>query len=93
MRIGIENKINKTQVLHCSNPSIVYCRFLEMVFLSKNPELNAKTFRLLLEKLLSKADGTKKKLLLVLDNARYHHVKILQPWLESLADILYLIRQ
>ncbi|MDR2651893.1 MAG: transposase, partial [Prevotellaceae bacterium] len=30
------------------------------------------------------------KILLVLDNARYHHAKILQPWLDSVSDILEL---
>ena len=32
----------------------------------------------------------KKKILLVLDNARYHHAKMLQPWLEYVFDVLEL---
>ena len=57
---------------------------------------DAETFRLFLEKLLREAeigrkeDGRKKKILLVLDNARYHHAKILQPWLEEVSDLLEL---
>jgi transposase len=57
---------------------------------------NAETFRLFLIKLLlnakvgKKKDGKKKKILLVLDNARYHHAKILQPWLEEVSDLLEL---
>ncbi|GAP71692.1 transposase [Candidatus Symbiothrix dinenymphae] len=62
----------------------------------QNEEFNATTFQLFLEKLLLKAEvgkkvnGTKKKLLLVLDNAKYHHAKILQPWLESVSEVLEL---
>jgi hypothetical protein len=57
---------------------------------------NAETFRLFLMKLLIEAevgrkkDGRKKKILLVLDNARYHHAKILQTWLEEVSDLLEL---
>jgi hypothetical protein len=35
-------------------------------------------------------DGSKKKILLVLDNARYHHAKILQPWLKEVGCLLEL---
>jgi len=62
----------------------------------ENETFDAKTFRLFLEKLLREAevgrnkDGKKKKILLVLDNARYHHAKILQPWLEEVSDLLEL---
>jgi transposase len=34
--------------------------------------------------------GKKRKILLVLDNAKYHHAKIIQPWLEEMKDILEL---
>ena len=62
----------------------------------ENETFDAQTFRLFLEKLLREAkvgrnkDGKQKKILLVLDNARYHHAKILQPWLEEVADLLEL---
>jgi len=62
----------------------------------ENEKFNAETFRLFLEKLLLQAEigqkknGEKKKILLVLDNARYHHAKILQPWLEEVSNVLEL---
>ena len=62
----------------------------------QNEIFNAETFRIFLEKLLLEAqagytkEGKRKKILLVLDNARYHHAKILQPWLEGISDILEL---
>lgn len=62
----------------------------------ENETFDATTFQLFLEKLLLKAetgrkkDGKKKKILLVLDNARYHHAKILQPWLNKVSDWLEL---
>jgi len=62
----------------------------------ENEEFNSETFRLFLEKLLLEAEigrkenGKKKKLLLVLDNARYHHAKILQPWLKEVSCVLEL---
>jgi transposase len=62
----------------------------------ESPNFNGDTFRLFLEKLISQAkvgtkrNGKKKKLLLVLDNARYHHAKKLQPWLESVSDLMEL---
>jgi transposase len=61
-----------------------------------NEILNAETFRLFLEKLLLKAeigrkkDGNKKKILLVLDHAKYHHAKILQSWLKEVSNVLEL---
>jgi transposase len=43
---------------------------------------DAGTFRGFLEKLLREAEVVPgKKILLVLDNARYHHAKLIQPWL------------
>ncbi len=57
---------------------------------------NALTFKTFLEKLLLEAKvgynkkGKRKKILLVLDNAKYHHAKLLQPWLEEVKDILEL---
>jgi transposase len=62
----------------------------------ENEIFNAETFRLFLTKLLRDADvgrrknGRKKKILLVLDNAGYHHAKILQPWLSGVSDLLEL---
>ena len=62
----------------------------------ENENFNADTFRLFLEKLLLEAevgrrkDGTKKKILLVLDNAKYHHAKILQPWINEISNVLEL---
>jgi len=62
----------------------------------ENEIFNAETFRLFLIKLLLEADigqkenGRKKKILLVLDNAKYHHAKILQPWLNEVSDLLEL---
>ena len=62
----------------------------------QNETFNAETFRIFLEKLLMEADvgrtkeGKRKKILLVLDNARYHHAKILQSWLEEMSGILEL---
>ena len=62
----------------------------------ENEKFNAETFRLFLEKLLLKAEvgrkenGKKKKILLVLDNAKYHHAKILQPWLKEVSNVLEL---
>ena len=62
----------------------------------ENETFNAETFQLFLMKLLLEAEvgrkenGCKKKILLVLDNARYHHAKILQPWLSEISDLLEL---
>jgi len=62
----------------------------------ENEKFDAETFRLFLSKLLleaivgRKASGEKKKILLVLDNARYHHAKILKPWLEDTSEVLEL---
>ncbi|KAA6350104.1 hypothetical protein EZS27_002467 [termite gut metagenome] len=62
----------------------------------QNEKFNAETFRLFLEKLVKEAsvgnkeNGKQKKILLVLDNAKYHHAKILQPWIECVSNILEL---
>ena len=62
----------------------------------ENETFNAETFRLFLLKLLYEAEtgkkdnGKKKKILLVLDNAGYHHAKILQPWLNEVSGLLEL---
>jgi transposase len=62
----------------------------------QNEKFNAETFRLFLKKLVNEAsvgnkeNGKKRKILLVLDNAKYHHAKILQPWIESISNILEL---
>lgn len=57
---------------------------------------NTVTFQQFLQKLISTpvtgktVTGERKKILLVLDNAKYHHAKALQPWLESVSDLLEL---
>lgn len=57
---------------------------------------NAITFQSFLEKLIVEATvglnkaGKKKKILLVLDNAKCHHAKIIQPWLEEMKDVIEL---
>jgi transposase len=62
----------------------------------ENEIFNAETFRLFLSKLLIEAKtgrketGGKKKILLVLDNAKYHHAKVLQPWLKEASEVLEL---
>ena len=62
----------------------------------ENELFNAETFRMFLDKLIRDAhvgiikDGSRKKILLVLDNAKYHHAKILQQWLEDVSDVLEL---
>jgi transposase len=63
----------------------------------QNEVFNAQTFQLFLEKLVFEAEvgsnkkGKKRKILLVLDNAKYHHAKLLQPWLEEMKDVLELM--
>lgn len=62
----------------------------------QNDKFNANTFRLFLELLpddatvSNKGNGERKKILPVLDNAKYHHARILQPWLEGVSDIFEL---
>lgn len=62
----------------------------------ENEIFNAITFKLFLEKLLIEAkvgkntNGKRRKILLVLDNTKYHHALILQPWLEEMNDVLEL---
>lgn len=62
------------------------------LILDQSEIFNAVTFQKFLEKIVLKAtvgvnnDGKKRKILLVLDNARYHHAKIIQPWLEEMKD-------
>ena len=57
---------------------------------------NAITFQQFLEKLLMEAKvcknkyGENKKILLVLDNAKYHHAKLIKPWLEQMDDVIEL---
>jgi transposase len=50
---------------------------------------DADTFKRFLKTILSQAK-TKKKILLVLDNAKYHHAKMLRDYLESIKDRLEL---
>ena len=49
---------------------------------SMSPVFNAETFLKFL-KMLSKRGGKKKKLIVILDNARYHHAILLKHWLHK----------
>lgn len=65
------------------------------LILEQSEIFNAITFQKFLEKIIIEAkvginNGRKKKILLVLDNARYHHAKIIQPWLEEMKDVIEL---
>jgi DDE superfamily endonuclease len=66
------------------------------LILEQSAIFNAITFQEFLEKIVIQAtvgvnnNGRKKKILLVLDNARYHHAKIIQPWLEEMQDVIEL---
>jgi len=66
------------------------------LILDQSEIFNAVTFQDFLEKIVIEAtvgvnnDGKKKKILVVLDNARYHHAKIIQPWLEEMKDVIEL---
>lgn len=63
----------------------------------QSDNFNAITFQGFLQKLISSAtietdnNGNRKKILLILDNAKYHHAKIIQPWLEGVSDLLELL--
>ena len=62
----------------------------------QNEVFDAMSFQKFLQKLIAEAqvennkNGKRKKILLILDNAKYHHAKILKPWLEEVGDILEL---
>lgn len=66
------------------------------LILDQSEIFNALTFQNFLEKIVieskvgANSNGQKKKILLVLDNARYHHAKIIQPWLEEMKDVIEL---
>ena len=66
------------------------------LILDQSEIFNALTFQDFLEKIVIESkvgvnnNGEKKKILLVLDNARYHHAKIIQPWLEEMKDVIEL---
>ena len=49
---------------------------------------NAITFLRFLTILMKR--GKEKKMQIILDNARYHHAKLLLPWLEKEKDLLFL---
>lgn len=51
---------------------------------------NAKTFKLFLKKIL-RDFKMNRKILIILDNVRYHHAKMLKPFLKNKADKLELI--
>lgn len=64
---------------------------------SQNEVFDAISFQKFLQKLISEVQvedngsGKRKKILLILDNARYHHAKILKSWLEEVSDMLELL--
>lgn len=66
------------------------------LILDQSETFNAVTFQRFLEKIVIEAtvgvnnDGKKKRILVVLDNARYHHAKIIQPWLDDMKDVIEL---
>lgn len=66
------------------------------LILDQSDIFNAVTFQKFLEKIVFEAtvgvnnNGRKRKILVVLDNARYHHAKIIQPWLEEMKDVIEL---
>lgn len=66
------------------------------LIISQSDKFNAETFKQFLEKLVEKAvvgrtkNGNKKKILLVLDNAKYHHAILLQPFIEEMYDVIEL---
>lgn len=66
------------------------------LIIEQSEVFNAITFQKFLEKLVVEAavgfnkQGKKKKILLVLDNAKYHHAKIIQPWIHEMKDVLEL---
>lgn len=66
------------------------------LILDQSDIFNAVTFQKFLEKIVFEStvgvnnNGRKRKILVVLDNARYHHAKIIQPWLEEMKDVIEL---
>jgi transposase len=66
-------KISVFGSVNVSDGRLVYS--LQQIF-------NAKTFLEHLNQILV-TKSNNKKILMILDNARYHHAKILQPWLEQ----------
>lgn len=66
------------------------------LILEQSDIFNAVTFQKFLEKIVFEStvgvnnNGRKRKILVVLDNARYHHAKIIQPWLEEMKDVIEL---
>lgn len=65
-------KISVFGSVNIEDGRFVYC--MKSIF-------NAETFLEHLNQIIQYR--TKKKILLIVDNARYHHAKILQPWLEK----------
>jgi transposase len=60
----------------------------QLIIMNEN-KFDAESFKRFLKMILKKAK-TKKKILLVLDNARYHHAKILADYISSIKDRLEL---
>lgn len=74
-------------VLHApTRKSIAYfggVRIVDGRFVSQKSEIfNAKSFKTFLQKLL-RSRNRRKKILVILDNARYHHARDLRPWLKT----------
>lgn len=59
------------------------------LIIQKEDNFDAESFKRFLETILEKA-MTNKKILLVLDNARYHHAKVLKGYIDSIKDRLVL---
>lgn len=59
------------------------------LIIHKEDNFDADSFKRFLEIILEKA-MTKKKILLVLDNAKYHHAKVLKEYIDKIKDRLVL---
>lgn len=60
----------------------------KLITLSAHP-FNAYTFKTFLDRLINESRNGS-KMIVVLDNARYHHARLLYEWLEKNGDILHL---
>lgn len=60
----------------------------KLVTMSAHP-FNADTFKIFLDRLINE-HWTGRKMIVVLDNARYHHARCLNEWVEKNSDILHL---
>jgi len=76
-----------TQVVACFGAVSVRAGKLVTLF---EPKFNAESFQRFLQ-LLLKHRACRKRLVLVLDNAKYHHARALQPWLRQHRKLLTLL--